>query len=200
MTAPGPQQAAAVALIKQRRDQLDQKIGTPSASPAMITNVILLNNSIYEPQHNADLYLSLPKDSPLREKIFPIVFLQLVQEKHYAEAVENDLETLVNDLYARHAHSEHTAATNQPVVSQPRAESVNKIVDWTAAATEALLATNQPQPAKRLVWRALDAINAPESRLRFAEAASRASAAQSAELIKWMDQQCPPLQKTAETK
>jgi hypothetical protein len=178
--------ASAKEALSSRRDRLEAEVR--QAPSEFIPVLFDLNEALNEPARSVSFFQALPKSSPWRREGFASVFGPLIEARDYATATSVvDLESFVGSLYPRDIPSD----TDSSADSGPRAviESMRKqrIVECTALAIEALLATGQPAKVRRLTERALEFDDTPAARARFMLAAQRAASTESTDFEKWLE-------------
>jgi Thioredoxin-like len=173
--------------LRARRDALEKN---PAVKVDGVHVFFAINEALKEPNRNVDYYLKLSADSALRQQLFPAVFLQLVEARRYAEATGMvDLETFVNNAYPRqnvgHAHEHDGHDHNEAAQERGEQMTSKRVIDVTAAAVQALLATDHLEKAKRLTGRLLETYDTSETRQRLTQAAQRSGAKTAVDFTTW---------------
>ena len=185
LAALGNREPAALELLQTRRDALEKTLSPHFPEPMMV--VFAFNEALKQPDKNVDLYLRLPVESTLRDRLFPLVFSRLVEQRRYLEAVDGaDLESLVNSAYPKKRAKVDADTTSAAAHSEERNR--QRITAITATATEALLGRGQLEKAKRIAGRALETFADPQLKRRLQEAAHRAASPASAQFASWLEQ------------
>ncbi len=175
-------------LVISRRDVMERTLSPHFPEPIMI--VFAYNEALKQPERNVDVYLRIPAESPLRDRLYTSVWRQLVAQRRYQEAVEGaDLESLVNSAYPKKQPKQIASVVSADgrSTSAPQINHAQRhIVELTGSALEALLGVGQLETAKRLAGRALDTVDSKEVKKRFEEAAQRAGNSVSTDFTTWL--------------
>jgi tetratricopeptide (TPR) repeat protein len=174
MAALGSVHDPALAMLRERRDRLENQIGS-RVSPYVWQKAFAYNEVLKEPRRNAELYNKLTSESLLRQQLFSAVFTQLVEGRNYLDAANIvDLEEYVNAVYPKFVDVGSSGGTMTDAVRNQ--EGVRRrVMDVTVEAVEALLATDQLYKAQRLAGRVLDTYPGEDVRRRLSRAATRAN-------------------------
>ena len=188
----GSSEPAALELIKTRRDTLEKSLTPHFAEPILL--VFSFNEALKQTDRNLALFLRLPAESPLRDRLFPTIFPQLVLHRHYQEAVEGaDLENLVNSAYPRKTIK--PTSTEETGKEKSRSSHSDhghqRVLELTTLATEALLGVGHLEKAKRISGRALESYDGKALRTRLQQAAQRAASPAADDFNIWRAAQPP---------
>jgi hypothetical protein len=181
----GEREPSALEAIRARRDALEKSLSPHFPEP--MTVVFAFNEALKQPERNVDLYLRLPVESPLRERLFPAIFIPLVAKQKYQEANDSvDLESFVNSAYPKQAPKPSAAKVGVPPSGHAHADHSQRIIELTVAAVETTLGTGQLEKAKRLAGRAMDAFTDKSLAPRLELASSRAATPAAQEFTTWL--------------
>ena len=189
----GEREPTAVAWLKARRDALEKSLSPHFTEPILV--VFAFNDALKDYVRNVDIYTRLPAESPLREKLFPSIFLQLVTLRRYQEAAEGaDLESLVNSVYPK-KNATATVSTETGEIGKLGAHTVDhrrqRTIELTSAATEALLGVGQLEKSKRIAGRALESFDDKSLETRLQQAAQRADSPAAKDFLTWLAASTP---------
>jgi len=176
--------------LKMRRDAAVSAASGDAPTPVALERVFIMNEALGATALNIPLYLKIPGSSPLKQKLFPGIFLTLVREKKYQEAASvANLEVFVGLMYPRflegtdhHANSGHGYDRDHG-----QRASEQKITIYTSAACETLIALGEVEKAKRVAGHALDFLGKDNRNLitRLNAAATR-SGGNATDFIVWL--------------
>ena len=157
MASLGKRYSPALDELSKRRDVAVKAAEADKPASGSLERAFALNEALGTPASNVSLYLKIPADNPLKQRLFPEVFLTLVREKKYQEAAGiADLEDFIGHMYpsfreksGEHAHDGHQHVQGRRALKQ-------KINTYTLAACETLLALGEIEKAKRVAGHAID--------------------------------------------
>ena len=178
--------------LQSRRDALERNRALTVDGASVL---FAYNEAMKEQTRNVDYYLMLSPDNPLRRQIFPLVFVQLVEAKHYTEATsQTDLEMFVANYYpsqAAHSHNHMEEGHNAGAQEQWEKQIQQRLAGVASAAVQALLATDRLEKAKKIAGRLLETYDTPEIRRWIEQAAQRSASQGAANFTTWLQAAYP---------
>lgn len=158
---------AARSQLKATRDELESVI--KPFDMVWTGSTFACNEALQQPGRNLDLYDKLPAHSPLRQTMFPDIFLTLVEARRYKQANE------VRDLTAMIDESLRAQTKDGASASGSQHKFVRSIAyHWAIAATEVYLAVGGPEKARAMAETALRMADDEPTRTALKQAAHRA--------------------------
>lgn len=200
MATLATQQPQAKSALQTRRDALEKE---PALRSDGVQVLFALNDALKEQTRNVDYFLKLSADSALRRQLFPLVFVQLVEAKRYAEAAGAvDLEAYVNSAYPNlHAGHDHAGNGHDEATHERREKLAReRMINLTTAAVQTLLATDQLEKAKRITGRLLETYDGNDTRSLLGQAAQRSAAKRVGDYNAWLQATYPEKPEAKQTR